>query len=525
MRLQDLDNNWDLVVVGGGITGAGIFREAVRMGLKVLLVEQRDFSWGTSSRSAKLVHGGLRYLKEGRFLLTRESVQARERLLKEAPGLVEPLEFLMPVYGEFGPGKWALEAALSLYDLMAHRRHHRFYSPENFLGLAQHVRKEGLKGGFRFQDALVDDCRLVLRVIDEGIQCGGCALNYTSVTELVRNTRGETAGVAIEDVETGATRELSARAVMNATGAWAERLHPSPKPNLHLRPLRGSHLVFPAWVLPLEHANSFYNPIDKRFIYATPWEGAILFGTTDVDHREDLEEEPLITQEEVSYLMESVRWFFPDLDISLNKCLSTYAGIRPVLSEGKLPPSKESREHVVWVDKGLVTVTGGKLTTFQKLAWDTLATAKSVLPELQIKGRREPLFANTPEKSPRDYGVAPDVLRRLYGRYGKGADEILETASSDDLTAVPNTHTLWAELPYVAAREQVRHLSDLLLRRVRIGLLCPRGAREYLNRVQSLCTSALGWNEQRWEWEKAMYIENWESAYSVPVHTSGKGQR
>jgi glycerol-3-phosphate dehydrogenase len=517
VTLEEIQDQWDLIVVGGGITGAGVFREAVRSGLKVLLLESGDFSRGTSSRSAKLVHGGLRYLKEGRIWLTRESVRARQRLLMEAPGLVEPLEFLMPVYEGHGPGRWALEAGLSVYDLMALKRQHTYYSAEEFSQLVPSIRTERLSGGFSFLDAQVDDSRLVLRLIYEAVDAGAVALNYTSVRHIVRNDRGDVVGVVAEDSETHEAREFSARAVVNATGAWAERLHPSPEPRRHLRPLRGSHLVFPLSVLPVHRAVSFMHPTDKRPIYATPWEGAVIFGTTDVDHKEDLDKEPAITDEEVSYLMESLRFFFPRLDISLSDCLSTFSGIRPVLSEGKLSPSEESREHVVWVDKGLITVTGGKLTTFRKLAWDTLDAVRPCMAGMQLKGKDDPAFAPGPETPPPATDLASDYRRRLQGRYGNHATEIVEGTEAALLDPIPGTHTLWAELPFAAAREHVRHLSDLLLRRVRIGLLTPDGGAGHLSRIQEICQDVLPWDEVRWQEEKRMYVETWTRAYSVPL--------
>ena len=382
MNLKDIDQHWDLIVIGGGITGAGVLREAGRMGLKTLLVEQKDFAWGTSSRSAKLVHGGLRYLKEGKFLLTRESVIGRERLLKEAPGLVEPLEFLMPMYAGRGPGKWAMRIGLTVYDLMAGKKRHSFRSAEQVTALAPGIKQDGLTGGFRFVDAQVDDARLVLRLIRESIRDGACALNYTSVVQVMRDARSRVVGATLEDAESHETRELSARAVINATGAWAERLHPSPEPGKHLRPLRGSHLVFPASVLPVGRAIALTHPTDRRPVYVLPWEGVILFGTTDVDHPEDISYEPAITPEEAGYLMHALEVFFPSLRISLADCISTFAGIRAVLSEGKRAPSQESREHVVWVDNGLVTVTGGKLTTFYRLAW-----TRSRLPSPSLQPR------------------------------------------------------------------------------------------------------------------------------------------
>jgi len=215
--MKTIRKNWDLVIIGGGITGAGIFRETVRMDLNVLLVEQQDFAWGTSSRSSKLVHGGLRYLKEGKIFLTRDSIKERERLLKEAPGLVEPLGFWVPVYKDRGPGKWTLEAGLSVYDLIAKKRQHKFYDVQEFVKLVPHIDQKGLTGAFQFFDALVDDARLVLRLITEAIKSGGHALNYTSVETINRNDQGEVIGVTIKDVETNETKALSTSAVIKTS--------------------------------------------------------------------------------------------------------------------------------------------------------------------------------------------------------------------------------------------------------------------------------------------------------------------
>ena len=397
MNLQEIQEHWDLVVIGGGITGAGIFREAARMGLKVLLVEKNDFAWGTSSRSSKLVHGGLRYLREGRFLLTKLSVEERERLLREAPGLVEPLGFYMPVYEDQRPGKGMLKVGLSIYDWMAHERYHRFYDAVEFTRRVPFVKQEGLKGGFYFVDAQVDDSRLVLRLIRESEAEGALAMNYTAATAVERDEGGNVVGVLIEDAETRDTKTLKTTAIVNATGCWAEGLHPSPEPGKYLRPLRGSHLVFSADTLPLKEGFSFFHPRDNRPIFAVPWERAVLVGTTDLDHEEDLLMEPRISEGELPYLLDGVQAMFPLLRISLNDCVSTYAGIRPILSEGKLSPSEESREHAVWVDRGLVTVTGGKLTTFRQLAFDTLKAAKPFLPSGAPPDRNARVFSEVPE--------------------------------------------------------------------------------------------------------------------------------
>ena len=517
MSLQNLPKIWDLIIIGGGITGAGIFREASRRGFKVLLVEQKDFAWGTSSRSSKLVHGGLRYLKEGHFLMTKVAVAERERLLKEAPGLVESLGFLLPIYEDRSPGRRTMQVGLSLYDIMARERQHHYYNAQKFIQMVPYINPHGLRGGFHFLDAQVDDSRLVLRLINESVAAGAYALNYTVVRRIDRNDEGQVAGVELEDVETHEIKNVFSPAVINATGSWAEQLHPSPEPQRHLRPLRGSHLVFAATAIPLNEGFSFMHPLDNRAVFVVPWEGAVLVGTTDLDHPQDLSVEPNITQAEVTYLMEGIQAIFPSLDVSPADCMCAFAGIRPVLSEGKLKPSDESREHVVWVDRGLVTVTGGKLTTFRRLALDALKAAKSFLPPDKVTDRKAPVFNEVQQTPIQDKGLSPETWRRLYGRYGSAADTIVKTARADDLTPIAGTHTLWAELPHVAQNEQIRHLGDLLLRRVRIGLLTPNGGKAYLKRVQKLCKKALPWDRRRWKEEINLYLAQWNHAHALPI--------
>lgn len=517
MNLKDIPDKWDLIVIGGGITGAGIFREASRMGLTVILIEQRDFAWGTSSRSSKLVHGGLRYLKEGHFKMTKIAVEERERLLKEAPGLVESLEFLLPIYEDQRPGRRTIQVGLSLYDIMARERQHHYYDREKFKQMAPHINSSGLKGGFEFRDAQVDDSRLVLRLINEAVASGACALNYTAVRHINRNDKGRVVDIEVEDVETLEKRTLWSPAVINATGSWAEKLHPSPEPRRHLRPLRGSHLVFPAEVLPLTKGFSFIHPVDNRAVFLVPWEGAVLVGTTDLDHTDNLSLEPNITEAEVIYLMQGVQAMFPSFDISLRDCLCAFAGIRPVLSEGKLKPSEESREHVVWINNGLITVTGGKLTTFRRLAIDALKAAKPYLPQDTSINRKAPAFDELPDKPLPGHGVTPQIWRRLYGRYGVAAEALVRKAKPRDLSIIPGTHTIWAELPYVARNEQVRHLTDLLLRRVRIGLLTPQGGKAYFKRIKKLCKNVLPWDRRRWKEEIRAYMEHWIHAHALPV--------
>jgi glycerol-3-phosphate dehydrogenase len=256
------DKQWDVLVIGGGITGAGVLLEAARRGLRALLVERHDFAWGTSSRSSKLVHGGLRYLKEGRFGLTRESVREREALLRAAPGLVEPLEFAFGAYAGRKPGRHAFLLGLALYDRMAGTRSRHWHERDAFLALAPHAGTEGLLGGMHYRDAQTDDARLVLRVLAEAQALGGTAVNYVSAERLAQGK------AVLRDGESGETFDVRTRLVVNATGAGVDALRGGAR---RVRPLRGSHLVLPAWLLPLASAVSLMHPEDGLPVLAFPW--------------------------------------------------------------------------------------------------------------------------------------------------------------------------------------------------------------------------------------------------------------
>ena len=518
MKPEKYNDSFDLIVIGGGITGAGVLREAVRMGLKTLLVEKNDFAYQTSSRSSKLVHGGLRYLRQGQLHLTYESVRQRQRLLEEAPGLVEEIEFLIPIYKDKQPGRAPLMAGLTLYDAMAGKRNHRHYNRRDFLHLVPEIDSAGLSGGYLFMDAQTDDARLVLRLINEAAENGGQAMNYTAAVRILKDENGYVAGIEAKNSETGQLWTFAAPAVINATGAWAEALHPVYKSNMHLRPLRGSHLVIDASRLNLSFAVTLMHPDDGRPLFIIPWEGALLLGTTDIDHDGDINREIRATAQEARYMIECLRAYFPDADIGLKDCISSFAGIRPVLGKKGTDPSGESREHAIWEDKGLVTITGGKLTTFRILAEDSL---KAAAPWLALKSQPEmsaPAFALFSQKNAENEkkGLSAAVLRRLYGRYGRTAHDLISNAAKDDLCVIPGTHTLWAELLHAAKTESVCHLSDLLLRRVRIGMLLPNGAARYLDCIQKLCEPVLGWDETRWIYEKRMYMDYVKTAYRVP---------
>ncbi len=516
---SSLDREWDVIVVGGGITGAGILREATRLGLRTLLVEQQDFSWGTSSRSSKLVHGGIRYLKEGKIFLTLASVRERQRLLKEGPGLIEPLGFLLATYkGDF-PGKWTYGAGLTVYDLLALQWSHTYYSAEDFQMLAPHITHEGLEGGWRYGDAQTDDARLVLRIIFEALNAGGTALNYARADHLVRE-EGQVRGILLRDLLADRTTLVRGKVIVNATGAWADKLRAEVEAAPRIRPLRGSHLIFPAWRLPVAQAISFLHPVDRRPVFIFPWESITLVGTTDVDHEQPLNGEPRITPEEVAYLMQVVEAEFPALHLTLDDVVSTFAGVRPVIGTGREDPSKESRDHVVWEEDGLLTVTGGKLTTFRVIALDALKEVRDRLPEMPEPNEDQRVLDEvrlSPTEAPELHAAERE---RLLGRYGAATGELVAAAEPGELRALSGTEILWAELRWAARAEGVVHLDDLLLRRTRLGLLLPEGGAELLPRIRTLCQAELGWSDERWEQEAAAYRELWRCCYSLPPQES-----
>jgi glycerol-3-phosphate dehydrogenase len=507
------EREWDLLVVGGGITGAGILLEAARRGLSALLVEQRDFAWGTSSRSSKLVHGGLRYLAEGRLRLTRESVREREALLRAAPGLVEPQGFAFADYG--GGKRRSFLLGLSLYDLFAGRRERHWRDADEFAMMAPNVRRAGLQGAIVYTDAKTDDARLVLRVLREAQRHGATAANYV-VARSALHSGGKVVGALVRDAVGGGEHEVRARLVVDATGAWAGALGVTagaPK----LRPLRGSHLVLPAWRLPLAQAVSLMHPIDGRPVFAFPWEGVTLVGTTDVDHGDGMEREAAITRHELDYLLAALQAQFPQLDLVDADVFATFAGVRPVIAhDGAGSPSKEGREHAVWSEPGLLSVTGGKLTTFRVIALDVLRHARAQLPGWHDTPCRQPVFEPAAIPVP-PHRLARTALRRLAGRYGEHAQALLDAARPAELETIPGTETLWAELRWAARAEAVQQLDDLLLRRTRLGLQLKSGGAAVLDQVRAICQPELGWSDLRWDQEVRRYTALWSSHYSLPV--------
>ena len=528
---------WDMLIIGGGITGAGISREAAKRGLAVLLIEQKDFAWGTSSRSSKMVHGGLRYIASGDYKTTLLSVRERERMLSEASGLVNEMHYVMPHYKGKFPPPWIFNTLLRVYDGLAGKRYSKYFKKDAFLQLNPHIKQEKFLGASQFSDAVTDDSRLVMRVLDEAINDGAHAINYLKAESLITNEQGLVTGATLKDTaseDNGHTYDIHAKVVVSATGAWADTLRmqasKQTEQNFHtqIRPSRGSHLVVSQERLPLNQAYTFLHPADKRAVFVFPWENRTVIGTTDLDHPPLDDNEVGITNEEVDYLLAATNNLFDDVDLSRKDIISSWAGVRPLISDGgdgkRVSPSKEKRDHSVWLDNNLVTVSGGKLTTFRLIALDVLKICQQVLAfneadSKELGSLNTEVFSNQPPTNPKFTTLPKPLQQRLQGFYGLQLDALLELAHDDDLAYVTDSNTIWAEIRFAAHYEQVMHLDDLLLRRTRLGLILPDGAMSPLisNRIKQICQQELGWDEQKWQKEVERYQDLWQRYYHLPA--------
>jgi len=507
---------WDMLVIGGGITGAGIAREAARQGFKVLLLEQKDFAWGTSSRSSKMVHGGLRYLASGNLKLTSHSVKERERLMKEAPGLVELLTYSWPHYKKKFPGPVVFNMLLAMYDFFAGKRYRYFQDKQNALYDLPGLNSEGLLGATRFADALTDDARLVMRVLQEAQSDGANILNYCQVDTLITQA-DKVSGVNVSDKVSGESYAINARVVVSATGAWADKLRGELGKEKKIRPLRGSHLIFPSWRIPSAQTISMSHPEDGRSVFVYPWEGMTVVGTTDLDNPEADLSEPFIRKEEVQYLLHGVNHLYPGLKLGTSDVISSFAGVRPIVSSGGgLNPSSEKRDHSIWDDNGLVTVSGGKLTTFRLIALDVLTAANHYLNKMDGRDHGRPIFSQVNGLPASVKKLGAYWSRRLSGFYGKDVWQLSECAQGD-WSLVPGSNTFWAQLVFSARCENVVHLDDLLLRRTRIGLFLRDGGVAYYDRIKDICQQELNWSDAQWQVEWSRYQDLWKHSYSIPT--------
>src|SRR5215210_3812646 len=527
---------FDVLVIGGGITGAGVALDAATRGYSVALVERGDFALGTSSRSSKLVHGGLRYLQNFDLGLVREAVLERQINAALAPHLVRPLPLIVPAFDGARPDRLT-GLGLNMYDVMAVDRisplarrrdrnrdgiedwspaRHRVISGEEVAELLPALAGRSPSGGYLFYDCQTDDARLVLTVLAEAERFGAVAVNGVEAVSLLEEG-GRAAGARVCDAASGEELEVRAANVVNATGVWADRLRPG---ELHdeaevpvIRPSRGTHIVVPGATLPLV-AGAIAPAGGGRTIFVLPWLGQTLIGTTDNDYEGDLQHvQPSL--EDVDYLLEATNEFFAT-DLGPEDVAGAYAGVRPLISTGDPKKSVDiSRKAELYeTSSGMVTITGGKLTTWRRMAKMTVdRIVERDGRDAPCQTQQVPLgMAVDAADLPRIAGVAEEAYDQLAHRYGFTAHQVLHVAAERPELAepiVPGRPDLLAEAPHAARREQARSVGDVLLRRTRLGLtagraLCAAGG-DAPERVAAAMAAELGWDGGRCAAEAAAF--------------------
>jgi len=520
---QRLQQGLDLLVIGGGITGAGIFHEAALLGLKVGLVEQRDFASGTSSRSSKLIHGGLRYLKRLQLRITRAACRERDLLALLNPHLVQPLQFLYPAYKQDPTPGWQVSLGLTMYDHLTPFRHrHQRLGKNQVRKMVPLLPGRGLEFGLLYDDCVTDDALFTWAVVRAGLRAGGVALNYAKVEELLQDRRGQVVGALVRDGETGQVQALKALVVVNATGAWCDQIrqHLGSLPP-RVRPSRGSHLLFPRHRLPLSVAVTGLSPDDGRPVFAVPHPEGTLVGTTDLFHQGPLED-PRPSQEEVAYLLRYLQHAFPQARLTAADICGSFAGVRPIVDAEAEEPSEASREEAVWVERGLVSTAGGKLTTYRVTAAEVLEQVLALLPESQRPRLPEVPLASAvlPDRLGREAvavlskaGVEEVVAYGLVRRLGAQALALVAGSPAPQLRRLEETFGLTAaEVRYHLRFSAVEHLSDLLLRRVRVGMWQPGECMSLAQKLEAVVRREAGWSSARWHRELellAQELANW----------------
>jgi glycerol-3-phosphate dehydrogenase len=519
--------SFDVAVVGGGITGAGVALDAASRGYSVALVERTDFAAGTSSRSSKLVHGGLRYLRKLDFALVREALLERSLMVKLAPHLVRPLGLLVPGFDGKRPDRLT-GVALNMYDVMAWRLRrdededeeegwspdrHRIIDGSETAELAPALAARSPSAAYLFYDCQTDDVRLVLSVLGEAERFGAVVANRCEAGRLVERD-GRAAGVLVRDTESAAEFELTADRVVNATGVWADRLQPD-REMPRIRPSRGTHITLARALLPL-NAGVIAPAGGGRTIFVLPWLGRTLVGTTDNDYEGPLDH-VAAAGNDVAYLLEAVNAFF-GLELAPGDLTGAYAGVRPLISTADPRKSVDisRRAELYEGDSGLVTITGGKLTTWRRMA--KLAVDRIV----ERDGRTAPCRTHEiPIGLPEDAEALPDVpgvehetRAHLAARYGHAARDVISLAASAPRLAQrisPELPDIAAEAAFAAGRQQALSLGDVLLRRTRLGVLDARrlsdSSAEAAGRVGRAMAGELGWDEARLEKELDAWSE------------------
>ncbi len=518
---------FDVVVVGGGITGAGCALDAASRGYAVALVEKRDFAAGTSSRSSKLVHGGLRYLQSFHLGLVREALLERQLMVALAPHLVHPLKLVVPAFGGARADR-LVGVGLNLYDVMSRGRRrrgefaeswsperHRSISGAEVVELLPALAARNPTSGYLFYDCQTDDVRLVLTVLAEAERFGAVIANRVEVTEL------RAGGVGAIDTETGEPLAMRAASVINATGVWADRLRPGELHDEadipHIRPSRGTHVTVSRDDLALV-AGAIVPAAAGRTIFALPWLGRTLLGTTDADYDGELD---FVAPDagDVAYILEAANAFF-GTGLRPGDLTGAYAGVRPLIASGDPRKSVDiSRKAELYeTSSGMITITGGKLTTWRrmaKMAVDRLVERDAR--DAPCRTHEIPLGQAVDVAAlPRVEGVAEEAYAALAGRYGHVAHDVLRVAGERGELAQPIVAALpdlLAEAVHAARADQARSLGDVLLRRTRLGLLAAREvtAADVARRVAEALAPELGWDAARVVAELRRFAEEAEA--------------
>ncbi len=529
----------DLLVIGGGITGAGVLRDAASRGLRTLLVEREDFGAGTSSRSSKMVHGGLRYIAEGQLGVTRESCRERDRLLAQNPSLVRRVPFLFPSYAGGKHPLWQVRAALFVYSVLANFRRSasfRMLDPEETLHGSPDLRADGLRGAGLYFDAQVDDVRLVLETLKSARALGGEAVNHAELIELGRNGSGRLEIARVHDRRSGRVLSIRAHAFVNAAGPGVERVRGLDRPVAHpeLRPAKGVHLVIPAHRLRLSSAVTFPGH-DGRQLFIAPWNDVSLVGTTD-DFSDEIDE-PGVTIAEVHYLLSALNEAFPRVGLTTNDLRSVYAGVRPLVAPAGAgaPPSSVSREHRLYEDpSGLISMAGGKLTTYRAMGEELVDRALRQMPPARRAGAGPSTTARLPLRSEafdpdsferllvERFGVSALAANHLVTAHGAAAERILEEATPEERQPIGRSRFVRAEIPFVLRTECSLTLCDLLERRMRLALFSEGQGLPELAEIASRAGEVLGWDAVRVRSETAAYADTVRRRYQIVL---ARGER
>ncbi|HEX4033449.1 MAG TPA: glycerol-3-phosphate dehydrogenase/oxidase [Solirubrobacteraceae bacterium] len=505
---------FDVAVIGGGITGAGVALDAASRGYSVALVERNDYASGTSSRSSKLVHGGLRYLQHFDLGLVREALLERQLMVALAPHLVRPLQIVVPAFDGARPDR-LVGVGLNLYDVMSVERRrgqswspdrHRIIDGEEVLELLPALRGRQPSAGYLFYDCQTDDVRLVLTVLGEAERFGAVCANDLAVEELIEE-EGRACGVRCRDAVSDEVVEVRAANVVNATGVWADRLRPEELHNEaevpQIRPSRGTHLIFSSDDLPLR-AGAIVPAGGGRTIFALPWLGQTLVGTTDNDYDGDLTH-VLPSGDDVEYLLAAVNEFFAT-DLGPQAIAGAFAGVRPLISgtDSKSSVDISRKAELYETSSGMITITGGKLTTWRRMAKQTVdRLVEREARDAPCRTQEIPLGQQIePDELPRVAEIPDEAFVALAARYGHQARDVLRIASEHAYLAAPivaGFPDLLAEAVHAARREQARGIADVLLRRTRLGLLAAReaSAQETLEPLAAALGEELGWDGAR----------------------------